>query len=125
MTITAVEFASAFLRSKHQDLLDRLVQIEQDRQRQRYPLSADFEERAQECENDEVLDRLADATVGELTQVRHALDRLEAGQYGTCEHCGGRIDSHRLLAVPEATACAACVPMRELRSRYRSARAHA
>lgn len=123
MTMTAFEYASAYLSSKHQDLLDRLVQIEQDRQRRTRELSLDSEERAQETENDEVLDRLADATAGEIAQIRHALDRLAAGDYGICEHCGKHIDSNRLNAVPEATDCAACMPPRSTRRARRTAHA--
>lgn len=43
-----------------------------------------------------------------LQQSQHALDRVLAGTYGTCEACGDRIDPRRLHAVPRATLCLTC-----------------
>lgn len=50
-----------------------------------------------------------------VTQVRHhlaeldaALDRVDAGTYGTCESCGGPIGDVRLDALPAARTCIAC-----------------
>ena len=37
-----------------------------------------------------------------------ALDRVEAGTYGTCESCGGSIGAERLEARPGARTCIAC-----------------
>lgn len=51
------------------------------------------------------------ATAGErdrLAQVEHAIERLDAGTYGTCETCGGRIGRARLAAAPRAVTCVAC-----------------
>jgi DnaK suppressor protein len=42
---------------------------------------------------------------GQLTQIRDALARLDAGTYGTCERCGKPIPEARLNAVPYATLC--------------------
>lgn len=41
-------------------------------------------------------------------RARRALARLEAGEYGYCEDCGGRIPQERLAAIPEATRCIEC-----------------
>jgi len=41
----------------------------------------------------------------ELTDVEHALGRLDDGTYGTCEACGRRIDDDRLEAMPAARFC--------------------
>ncbi len=49
-----------------------------------------------------------------LQAVRHALQRIEAGTYGTCERCGEEIDFARLKAVPDAGLCMACQTMAEL-----------
>ncbi|MEX2466061.1 MAG: TraR/DksA family transcriptional regulator [Gemmatimonadota bacterium] len=38
-----------------------------------------------------------------------ALERLEAGTYGICVECGGRIPFERLFVMPEAPACAVCL----------------
>lgn len=43
-----------------------------------------------------------------LVQVDRAMQRLAEGKYGTCERCGGTIDSLRLEALPEATLCVEC-----------------
>src|SRR5215210_2594353 len=38
-----------------------------------------------------------------LSQVDHALSRIEDGTYGQCERCGKQIAKARLEALPEAT----------------------
>ncbi|MFO7298935.1 MAG: TraR/DksA C4-type zinc finger protein [Actinomycetes bacterium] len=43
-----------------------------------------------------------------LGKVRHALMRIEAGTYGTCESCGKPIPVERLDALPYATFCVEC-----------------
>lgn len=43
-----------------------------------------------------------------LEQVRHALTRLESGDYGTCESCGRPIPGERLEIRPIATRCVRC-----------------
>jgi DnaK suppressor protein len=45
-----------------------------------------------------------------LDDVRHALERLEAGTYGACEGCGRAIPFERLEAIPHARLCVACPP---------------
>jgi DnaK suppressor protein len=40
--------------------------------------------------------------------IDHALARLDAGKYGTCESCGQPIPPERLEFVPWATSCVAC-----------------
>jgi RNA polymerase-binding transcription factor DksA len=124
MVITPNEFARAYLSQKCSSLGERLARVDRDRQRGVTPLSADSEDRAQELENDEVLDHLSATLTRELSQVRRAMERLDAGRYGTCEYCGGPIGAARLQALPEATRCSLCINPRSLRSRpaYRSAR---
>lgn len=41
----------------------------------------------------------------ELADVDHALHRIDAGTYGTCEACGKPIGDERLEAVPAARFC--------------------
>jgi RNA polymerase-binding transcription factor DksA len=43
-----------------------------------------------------------------LERVRAALDRIEAGTYGSCEACGQPIAAQRLEALPEADLCMPC-----------------
>ncbi|CAN5327996.1 hypothetical protein BH24ACT10_BH24ACT10_16350 [soil metagenome] len=41
---------------------------------------------------------------------RHALGRLEAGAFTTCELCGELLDLDRLEAAPAAVRCVRCTP---------------
>jgi DnaK suppressor protein len=43
-----------------------------------------------------------------LIQVQRALERLDAGEYGSCETCHRPITAERLAAFPSATACVEC-----------------
>ncbi len=53
-----------------------------------------------------------DALVGQLVEllqdVEHALQKFDAGSYGTCEDCGDDIPSARLEAKPAARFCIDC-----------------
>jgi RNA polymerase-binding protein DksA len=44
----------------------------------------------------------------EITQIRHALHRIEQGTYGICDNCGADIAPARLEAQPAATRCINC-----------------
>ncbi len=44
----------------------------------------------------------------ELALVDDALERLERGEFGTCQDCGGEIGRARLLANPVASRCLDC-----------------
>lgn len=43
-----------------------------------------------------------------LHQTKHALERLDSLQYGSCEVCAHPIARARLIALPRATHCVAC-----------------
>jgi DnaK suppressor protein len=43
-----------------------------------------------------------------LQNVDHALERMEAGTYGTCERCRQPIPDERLEALPAARLCIGC-----------------
>lgn len=47
-----------------------------------------------------------------LHKVEHALDRIERGEYGSCESCGTDIPTARLDALPYATLCVDCARRR-------------
>ena len=72
------------------------------------PHDPDWQERATQLENDEVLEGLDEMTVGEIRQIRGALRRIESGSYGICSTCGRPIGTARLAAVPSALTCVAC-----------------
>lgn len=41
----------------------------------------------------------------QLDDVQHALDKIDAGTYGTCDACGGPIGEARLEAMPATRFC--------------------
>lgn len=43
-----------------------------------------------------------------LSEVEHALQKLEQGTYGLCDVCGQSIDTERLEIRPQANLCLAC-----------------
>ena len=43
-----------------------------------------------------------------LQQIERALERIEAGSYGTCVRCGSEIPKGRLEIVPESALCVKC-----------------
>ena len=47
-----------------------------------------------------------------LAEIDHALERLAAHSYGTCERCGQQIAPERLVARPSATTCITCAARR-------------
>tara|TARA_R110002124_G_C8876470_1_gene508120 strand:+ start:864 stop:1193 length:330 start_codon:yes stop_codon:yes gene_type:complete len=70
--------------------------------------SSDSEEQAQERENDEVVDAIANETELSIRLIQAALGRIEADTYGICEACGQPIGEARLSVLPEATRCVDC-----------------
>lgn len=48
-----------------------------------------------------------------LGQVTEALDRMDAGTYGTCASCGREIEEGRLEALPFSTLCMDCKELEE------------
>jgi RNA polymerase-binding transcription factor DksA len=50
---------------------------------------------------------------GTLEQIEHALDRIRAKTYGTCEDCNGVIAKKRLEAIPFASLCIRCAEKQE------------
>ncbi len=55
-----------------------------------------------------VVESLDDAEHMQLLRIGNALERIDAGTYGTCTVCGALIAPARLKLVPEADRCAAC-----------------
>ncbi len=69
---------------------------------------------AKAFERDQEMTLLANAR-DMLFQTRHALERIDAGSYGTCDNCGGPIGKARLQAFPRATLCVTCKQRQERR----------
>jgi DnaK suppressor protein len=68
----------------------------------------DLVDAALDSSHDEISSQLAEVESRELASIENALERMRAGQYGTCEYCGGRIPMARLNALPYATMCIGC-----------------
>ncbi|MGQ0587366.1 MAG: TraR/DksA family transcriptional regulator [Gammaproteobacteria bacterium] len=90
------------------ELTRRLQRLRDDAGHRLLPLSADAGDRAQETQNDEVLDRLECSTLALVNQYQHAIARIDQGLYGFCEECDYPIEAGRLEAVPQATRCGVC-----------------
>ena len=52
--------------------------------------------------------KMADRERRLLRKVRKAIQRLQAGDYGSCESCGAEIGYKRLMVRPMATFCIDC-----------------
>lgn len=96
------------LLAKQASLSDRLQRLTSDIRRAKGALNADFAEQAVELENNEVVDKIDDATRLELANIALALEKIAAGTYGTCSKCGEPIAAKRLEALPETPHCTGC-----------------
>lgn len=64
--------------------------------------------------------RMADRERRLLKKIRHALEAMNQGEYGTCESCGAGISHKRLLARPVARLCIDCkTEAEQLEGRHR------
>ncbi|GAA3558200.1 TraR/DksA family transcriptional regulator [Marinobacter xestospongiae] len=90
------------------DLQARLRRLQAHQRREDGAINRDFEEQAVETQNDEVVDGLEQESRLELSQVEHALERIDAGEGDDCERCGHPIDPRRLQILPYTTLCVKC-----------------
>jgi DnaK suppressor protein len=77
----------------------------------RDPLDRDSEEQAAQLGNVAVVSALEAEATAELAAIDAALQRLEAGSYGSCLSCGEPIDAKRLEARPASTRCLDCADL--------------
>ena len=96
------------LLKKQQELHSRLTDLKQQSSREDNPVSADFEEQAVEREGEDVIEEISRVARRELGEISIALERLEAGTYGTCAECGDDIPPKRLEIMPMAMYCIDC-----------------
>lgn len=68
----------------------------------------DLEERCLDAEEQDIAFSLLELTSHTVQAIATALRRLEAGAFGTCSECRGRISVARLRALPFASLCLAC-----------------
>ncbi len=94
------------LLSRQAELETKLARIEHDLDE---PVSPDFEDRATEREDDEVMEAIGNSGLDEMAAIGAALSRIEAGTYGICVKCGESISPERLNIIPTATICRNCM----------------
>jgi DnaK suppressor protein len=70
--------------------------------------SGDLVDIALDSAQDEICSQLAEVESRELANIEKALDRMQNGHFGICEHCNGKIGLPRLKALPYATLCIDC-----------------
>jgi RNA polymerase-binding protein DksA len=77
----------------------------------------EFEEEAQKAELSELYGQLDEREKEEIEAIDHALDKMDALQYGTCEGCAKQIPLPRLQALPATRFCLACSAQAEEKRR--------
>ena len=68
----------------------------------------DLEEKADDAEEYDNLVSLENSLELKLKDVNAALEKIAAGNYGSCEKCGKEIEEGRLEVCPEAKTCMKC-----------------
>ncbi|MBI5814705.1 MAG: RNA polymerase-binding protein DksA [Nitrospinae bacterium] len=63
--------------------------------------------------------RLLDRDRKLIKKIEEAIGRIEAGEFGHCEDCGGEIGEERLKARPVATLCIGCKEEQERKEKAR------
>jgi RNA polymerase-binding transcription factor DksA len=96
------------LLARRSELGQRLERVDHDASHRSDPVSADFEEQANQTSNDEVLAAIGQTVRTEISDIDAALGRLAAGRYGICARCGMQIEPARLSVVPYTLTCAGC-----------------
>jgi DnaK suppressor protein len=96
------------LRGELKRLSERLTRIEAHQMNANREVSRDWQDRANELQNDEVVEALLPMTRREIDRIKQAITRLETGETIACEVCGRAIPEGRLAIVPETRHCAAC-----------------
>ena len=103
-----------------QELLARQAEVEARIQRthkhtygREEPVSPNFNEQIKQTENDALVQTLEEEGKQELVRIRHALARLESGDYLQCAECGEEIGEARLKAIPYTDKCIDCASAAE------------
>ena len=82
---------------------------------------AEVEEEAQELNQLRLLAQLGDRGRAELDAIDVAIERMDRGEYGSCEACEEPIDVARLEVLPTARLCTTCAEASERGARMRAA----
>ena len=96
-----------------EELDERLTMITNDVRHTDEAIEKDFEEMATQNENNEVQDFLGNSARVEISAIKHAIERIDSGNYDTCQNCGEKINPERLKAVPYSVLCIKCANLYE------------
>ncbi len=96
------------LLSQRQEILDLYKHDLRVGQESSDEASEDIVDRANNAYQREFMFNLSGGERRLLRQVEGALERLDQGEYGTCDHCGEPIGAQRLKAIPWARYCVDC-----------------
>ena len=109
-----------FIQQRKEDLLAKKKDLEEQLksfteknanggQDTKFPQMVDeLEESADEVEEYENLLGVEYALEEDLKALNAALEKIENGEYGKCEHCKQEIKEERLIVLPEARTCEHC-----------------
>ncbi|MEE4345692.1 MAG: TraR/DksA C4-type zinc finger protein [Paracoccaceae bacterium] len=100
-----IDTRRATLMTRLLELDSRLHKIETELEQ---PHTKDWDDMAIETEGDQVLERLGQSGLDEIRRIMAALNRIKAGDYGTCVTCGARISEERLDVLPATPFCKTC-----------------
>ena len=103
-----VEVIRERLQSQRQELLDLYRHDLRVGQESGDEASEDIVDRANNAYQREFMFNLSGGERIMLRQVEEALERLDQGEYGVCDHCREPIGAKRLKAIPWARYCVDC-----------------
>lgn len=114
------ESFAAELRRRRDELWKEVSDAEHDLSDLAENQDPEFEERAREETDAQVLDRLDNRGKHEIEEIDAALLRIADGSYGACIECGEKIAVERLRAVPETELCVECAAQAEASRKRRA-----
>jgi DnaK suppressor protein len=106
------EQARTLLESEKKRIEDELAQLgldskSNDVRREGSPFGKREEEATESLEFEKRL-ALEKQLYEQMTEIEHALQKIEDGTYGLCDGCGQPIAANRLEALPQASLCIEC-----------------
>jgi len=102
------------LLQRQKELESRVTAINDDVCHKSQPLSSDWAEQAVERENEEVLEALGNASLVEIRNIKHAIQRIDQGSYFDCANCGEPIKIERLKLLSSTDLCTQCAAESEV-----------
>ena len=96
------------LLAQRRDLFRQVAQTEEELLWLETDVESEVEERGQEENMVQWLDRMDVRMKIQIEAIDRALVKVESGQYGRCEVCGKDIPPSRLEVLPSAAMCLSC-----------------